>query len=178
MDGLWANFGGLKLSWSVAPAFLGFPQDDLGFPRDDLGTGASGTACPPASPRDVLPRQHLGAVGSEQRVTSLHLKPPTPCSPLEGVFLLPETLNEQEGGKSDQLLPQKRCVSPDSAKSTRARWQSHCFEAKVLRGFIIFLALAPNCPQPQPGRAPGTSFVPALPRRGSSYHPTHASHGH
>lgn len=29
-DGLWANFGCLKVSWSVAPAFLGFPWDDLG----------------------------------------------------------------------------------------------------------------------------------------------------
>lgn len=31
VDGLWANLGCSMLSWSVAPAFLGFPLVDVGW---------------------------------------------------------------------------------------------------------------------------------------------------
>lgn len=31
VDGLWANLGCSMLSWSMAPAFLGFPLVDVGW---------------------------------------------------------------------------------------------------------------------------------------------------
>jgi len=79
----------------------------------------------------------------------------------------------RRAGKAISSRPRIGVSAPDSAKPTRLRPQSNCFEKKALRGFINFFALAPKYPQPQPRRAPAADFIPAFPQRGSSHHPIH-----